>query len=86
MEAGEYERLSWLSDDPKPTIEELESLWPIVQYEVEKETIESERIAEYQKISDPLFFQYQRGEATEQEWLDAVQSIKNMYPYPAPLS
>lgn len=34
----------------------------------------------YQKESDPLFFKWQRGEATEQEWLDAIQSIKNRYP------
>jgi len=29
-----------------------------------------------------LFFEYQRGEATEQEWLDAVQAVKDAHPYP----
>jgi hypothetical protein len=26
--------------------------------------------------------QYQRGDATEQEWLDAVQAVKDAHPYP----
>lgn len=42
----------------------------------------SKRQAGYQQISDPIFMQYQRGEATEQEWLDAVQAIKDANPYP----
>ena len=32
--------------------------------------------------SDGIFFQYQRGEKTEQEWLDAVQAINDANPYP----
>ena len=36
----------------------------------------------YQAESDPLFFKAQRGEATEQEWLDAVAAIKARYPTP----
>lgn len=42
----------------------------------------SKRQAEYQITSDPIFMQYQRGEATEQEWLDAVQAVKDANPYP----
>lgn len=42
----------------------------------------SKRQAAYQKTSDPIFMQYQRGESTEQEWLDAVQAIKDANPYP----
>lgn len=34
----------------------------------------------YRDISDPLFFKWQRGEATEQEWLDAVEDIRNQFP------
>jgi hypothetical protein len=32
--------------------------------------------------SDAVYMKYQRGEATEQEWLDAVQAINNANPYP----
>ena len=44
--------------------------------------IESDRIVAYRRSADPLFFKYQRGEATEQEWLDAVQAVKDAHPYP----
>jgi hypothetical protein len=44
-------------------------------------SIEEERISllkktAYQTESDPLFFKWQRGEATEQEWLDKVAEIR----------
>lgn len=30
----------------------------------------------YREYSDPIFFKYQRGEVTEQDWLDSVSEIK----------
>jgi hypothetical protein len=33
--------------------------------------------------SDAVFLKWQRGEATKQEWLDAVQAINDANPYPA---
>jgi hypothetical protein len=38
------------------------------------------RKAAYTVESDPLFFRAQRGEATEQEWLDKIEEIKKRYP------
>lgn len=38
------------------------------------------RAKAYKEESDPLFFKYQRGEVTEQEWLDKVAEIKAKYP------
>ncbi len=38
------------------------------------------RAAAYPKKSDPIFFQWQRGSKTEQEWLDAVNAIKAQFP------
>ena len=32
--------------------------------------------------ADPVFFKWQRGEATRQDWLDAVASVKLRYPKP----
>jgi len=40
------------------------------------------RAAAYTAEADPLFFKYQRGEATEQEWLDKIEEIRARYPYP----
>jgi hypothetical protein len=35
----------------------------------------------YPNQSDPIFFQWQRGLKTEQEWLDAVAAVHEQYPY-----
>ena len=43
---------------------------------------EAQRQAAYTQEADPLFFKYQRGEATEQEWLDKIEEIRERYPYP----
>lgn len=36
----------------------------------------------YKEEADPLFFKYQRGTATKDEWLVKVEEIKARYPYP----
>lgn len=77
-----YDGFSWLSDSRKPTEKELKALWPEVEYEHAYAQIEAIRQAEYQRTADPLFFEWQRGDATEQEWLDAVQAVKDAHPYP----
>lgn len=41
---------------------------------------EIRRADAYRTKSDPLFFKWQRGEATEQQWLDKVAEIKAAYP------
>lgn len=82
LDGDDYAGLTWLSDTPKPTKKTLESLWPEVQYEFAYEQVEQARQSAYQASADPLFFQYQRGTATEQEWLDAVQAVKDAHPYP----
>lgn len=46
------------------------------------EDIQKQRRIAYSEISDPLYFGWQRGENTEQDWLDAIESIKQEYPYP----
>jgi hypothetical protein len=39
------------------------------------------RAKAYPIDSDPIFFQWQRGTKTEQEWLDAVAAVQAKYPY-----
>lgn len=41
---------------------------------------EQDRINAYQRESDPIYFKWQRGEATEQEWLNKIAEIKARYP------
>ena len=46
-----------------------------------REEQQANRQAAYTQEADPLFFKYQRGEATEQEWLDKIEEIRARYPY-----
>jgi hypothetical protein len=79
---NKYESLEWFDDSAKPTRKELEELAPIVEYENAQSEVENTRRAQYALVSDPLFFGYQRGENTKEEWLAAVQAIKDQNPYP----
>ena len=38
------------------------------------------RRAAYAAESDPIYFMWQRGEATQQQWLDKIAEIKARYP------
>ena len=78
-----YDGLTWLDDTPKPSQKELDDAWSQVQHDVQMKQVESQRKAAYTAESDPIFFQWQRGDATEQDWLDAVQAVKDNHPYPA---
>ena len=70
----------WVFENiPQPEPEpEPEPLTP----EQELEQVLNQRRFAYQQESDAIYFMWQRGEATEQEWLDAVQAIKARYPKP----
>ncbi len=80
----------WIADDSvyytsvfgKLTSQEVsddyETPTEIENYNIEQTKL---RAKAYLIESDPIFFQYQRGSKTEQEWLDAVNAIKIQYPY-----
>jgi len=86
LNGDDYTGLTWDENnpDPKPTKKALESAWPQVQYDREYKAVEKARQAAYIETSDPLFFEWQRGDATEQQWRDAVQAVKTAHPYPTP--
>lgn len=77
-----YDGLTWLSGTPKPTQAELDAAWPQVDYDNQVAAVENNRRAAYKAQSDPLFFEWQRGDGTEQAWLDAVAAVKAANPYP----
>jgi hypothetical protein len=79
-----YEGLDWFDETPKPTEAELEALWPELQLEIQTKQVEQARQVAYRETSDPIFFEYQRGDKTEAEWLAAVQAVKTAHPYPTP--
>lgn len=51
-------------------------------YDREYAAVQEARRQGYVLTADPLFFGFQRGDNTEQEWLDAVQAVKDANPYP----
>ena len=51
-------------------------------YQREYDAVTIARQTAYQSTSDPIMAQWLRKEATEQEWLDAVQAVKDANPYP----
>ncbi len=55
---------------------EIERLMPIKQ----AEQAEANRKAAYATESDPLFFKWQAGEATEAQWKAKRDEIKQRYP------
>ena len=56
--------------------------WAANAFQREYDAVTANRQQGYQQTSDPIFMQYQRGETTEQAWLDAVQAVKDANPYP----
>jgi len=82
LNGDSYNGLTWLSAGKKPTLKALEAEWAQVEYEVAYEAVQKARQVAYQADSDPVFFDYQRGEVTEQDWLGAVQAVKDAHPYP----
>ena len=87
LNGDDYAGLTWLDDSPKPTQAELDQAWPQVQYQRASEQVRLARHAAYAAPdgSDAIYLQWQRGDATEQDWLDAVQAVKDAHPYPEPL-
>jgi hypothetical protein len=77
-----YDGLTWLSETPKPTQAELDAAWPQVDYNQQVAAVETARLIAYEQESDPLYFKWQRGDATEAEWRAAVAKVKADNPYP----
>ena len=66
-----------------PTEEELIEAFPDyleAKKEYDNMVAANNRAYAYKVESDPIFFKWQRGEATEQEWLDKVNEIKQRFP------
>ena len=85
LDGDSYDGLVWHSDSEMPSQEMLDGAWPQVEHDRAYAAVEAQRHAAYISDADPLFFKWQRGTGTEQAWLDAVQGVKDAYPYPEPV-
>jgi hypothetical protein len=66
----------------EPTSAEIEAEIARLAAEKPRKEAEAFRSAAYKSEADPLFFKYQRGEATKEEWEAKVEEIRARYPYP----
>lgn len=82
LDGDTYAGLTWLDDSPKPTQETLDALWPTVVAETAAAAASNRRHYAYITESDGLFFKWQRGEATKEEWLAAVAKVQAENPNP----
>lgn len=82
MNGHDYDGLIWLDDTKQPTQKELNDLYPQAVYLQQCRLVETQRLSDYEKQSDPVFFKWQRGDATEAEWREAVAKVKLENPYP----
>lgn len=48
----------------------------------EADRIQTNRLNAYKSESDPVFFSWQAGESSEQDWLDARNAVKAEHPKP----
>jgi len=55
----------------------------IVAQEQALASAQRNRAAAYRNEADPLFFKYQAGEVTKEEWLAKREEIRVRYPYPS---
>ena len=72
--------------EKKPSKKQLKDYWEKYGDEIHKDQRRREanilRRNAYRNEADPLYLKWQRGEATEQDWLDKIAEIKERFPKP----
>jgi hypothetical protein len=81
LNGDNFAGLTWLDDSPAPTLAEVEAAWPSTQAALENDQARRGRLSAFRDEADPLFFGWQRGENTEQEWLNKCEEIRQRFPY-----
>ena len=86
MTDNDLTTLTWDKSNPvpKPTKAVLDAAAPQVAHDRAMTQVRAARHAAYAAPDGPdaIFLQWQRGDATEQDWLDAVQAVKDQHPHP----
>jgi hypothetical protein len=63
------------------TMEELHEINASKIFPLTKEQLKYARFNAYILEADPLFFKFQAGEITKEEWLEKRQEIRERFPY-----
>ena len=80
--AAEYtEQVTWLDARTQPTWADIEAARPAAEVSQANATARTNRHQAFIVEADPLYFAWQRGEATQEEWLTKCADIRGRYPY-----
>jgi hypothetical protein len=77
------EIILWENEAKKPTNAAIAKAAPQGAYLRELAFVNSQRLSAYQNESDPIFFEFQRGENTEAAWKDKIAEIQARFPFPS---
>lgn len=78
----EPESADWADLSQRPDIAPFVPPSEAEQNAVQMMAVRAARAEAYRLEADPLFFKLQRGEAQQQDWLDAIDQIRTRYSYP----
>jgi hypothetical protein len=80
--ANEYvTNVEWFDSRPQPTWDAIEAARPAAEVAQANTTARTNRHQAFIAEADPLYFAWQRGEATEEDWLAKCAEIRARYPY-----
>jgi hypothetical protein len=80
--AAEYAAdVVWRDARPQPTWADIEAARRAAETAQANTTARSNRHQAFVAEADPLYFAWQRGEATEEDWLAKCAEIRARYPY-----
>ena len=81
LNGDNYDGLTWIGPGEPPTKAECEAAWPAIADQLAVNEIRNARQKAFVLEADPLYFGWQRGEATENDWLTKCAEIRARYPY-----
>lgn len=79
LDGGSYSGLTWLSDTPKPSQEELDAHWSVLQASVNANAYKEKRAREYPPLGDQLDALFHAG-VFPPEMAAMIQAVKDKYP------
>ena len=76
------EIILWENEEKQPTAAAIAKSAPQGAYLRELANVNAQRLTAYQNESDPIFFEFQRGENTEAAWKAKIAEIQARLPFP----
>jgi hypothetical protein len=84
LTGNDYNNIIWFDENqlPPPSEEEVLAEAQRLQAEYPKKVAKQQRSSAYSQEADPLFFKYNAGEVSKEEWIAKREEIRQRFPYP----